>query len=182
MLKNLFSDDGAFFSKSPVGDEVFYPWGGAGERYRVNAHQKHKILVAIYAEMAAFICLTAIVFIYFDLTNRGLFSTTWVITIPVTVYMFAYCIRTYLQTRGLIPHEVKGARDEKSKKPRVLKALMIIGLLQLFYLFLGLLYNPNDFLIMIAIFYVVVLYPSLIAFIFYRKGYIFQSSQYRSSV
>jgi hypothetical protein len=162
------------FQKDEEGKDVFYPWGCPGESYYINANQKKQLKNLIYFMRIFSIISIPIIFLYYELTHEGQYKFNWIIVLAVTAYLIIHFIIMYFFTRKFGPNIQKEDAKIKSGKGAKLKELFAITVIQIALVFLGLLYNPQDDLLKVSGLFVIVFYPTLIFFFWFRGGYIFQ--------
>lgn len=161
----------AYFQKDNDGREVYYPWG-AGDGYYISEVQKRNLKRSQNFLFSLFFIFIFSFLIYLDNTVDNMSQYNWISVIIINICLFIICSLVFRNTRQLEPK--REANLKKLKNPIILKDLFGLWALQVFLVSLGLLWNPDEDLLKISSLFVMIFYPTLMWFVWYRKGYIFQ--------
>lgn len=165
----------AFFQKDEKGQEVFFPWGGVGDAYYVTSAQKSTSTRILYSIFSLMVLLPFIAMLFLDLWLGYSVKHQYPLIILANAFILVCIYFVYAFTKNLEPYRGDAVSDYETKIPKIVSALILcaIGQVILFCSILQFI-SENSFIQAYGVF-IVLFYPTLITFVFLRKGYIFQS-------
>ncbi len=180
-IKNWFvfrSEDefeASYFQENEEGKDVFYPWGCSGDSYYIDGRQKKSLKFFLRFMVWLVLIFLPLIFLYFELSNKGLFNSNWSVVTAITVFVFIYIsgVCFLLKALGMYVQKVP-ARYKNTTNIQLFRLIFKLGLLQLAILFVGFLYDPYDYFLWGAAGFTIIFYSVFTFFAWFKKGCLLQ--------
>ncbi|MCB9991849.1 MAG: hypothetical protein H6867_10880 [Rhodospirillales bacterium] len=159
-----------YFRKDDEGRDVYYPWGYAGDCYYVTEVQKRKLKSSF--NFAILFCVVGCFLLPIITPHLAIYCVAIVVfhaTLLLWVAFF-YCYSKKLEPSNA--HNQIFERDHS--KPKLFKDMIASLIFYLGLVLLGILGMPDDLSLLLCGIFIGIFYPSLIYFVWRRRGYIFQ--------
>jgi len=162
-----------YFQKDEQGRDIYYPWGYVGDAYYISRTQK--TILKVSPSISGLIYFVASFFL--GVTYHSDYSVYSIGIATLNVYILITLVFLYFYTKRMEPVKLLTPSTQAfNKNPNSIKVFSIGIIMQIFFLTKGFLENPSDPLLKLSAFFVLVLHPLLIWFLWRRRGYIFQTS------